>query len=51
MQCLKAVLLQIHQNISFYGHMSLNKNIILLPKIFAVLKEKVILSEWNNQTP
>ena len=46
-------MLQIHQNISFYSHMSLNKNIDFITDIrkFAVLKEKVIFVRVEQSNP
>ena len=46
-------MLQIHQNISFYSHMSLNKNIDCITKIrkFAVSKEKVIFVRVEQSNP
>ena len=46
-------MLQIHQNISFYSHMSLNKNIDCITDIrkFAVSKEKVIFVRVEQSNP
>ena len=46
-------MLQIHQNISFYSHLSLNKNIDCITDIrkFAVSKEKVIFVRVEQSNP
>ena len=46
-------MLQIHQNISFYSHMSLNKNVDSITDIrkFAVSKEKVIFVRVEQSNP
>ena len=46
-------MLQIHQNISFYSHKNLNKNIDCITDIrkFAVSKEKVIFVRVEQSNP